>query len=98
MSIRPNNLQGHGKQITWGFLGKRVTYKNHGFKEVPDLTTEEQVQRLLNKTKPWSYKPGRDIVVGMGGEPPIPVETFNLQTAQGDNLQTAGGDNLLWTT
>lgn len=31
-------------------------------------------------------------------EQPTPVETFYLETAQGDALQTAQGDNILWTT
>jgi hypothetical protein len=94
--LRPNNIQGANKKVTWGVLGKRKTYVNQGFVEQPELTEEERRQQLLEKKKSWSYKPGRDIVVGMGGAAAPPPETFYLQTAQGDALQTAGGDNILW--
>lgn len=99
MSIRPLPAGQEGK-ITWGVLGKRQTYTNKAFKSVPDLTTEEKRQELLNKMKPYNSMDyiGRTIfVVGGSGEAPTPpVETFYLQTAQGDNLQTAQGDNILW--
>lgn len=68
MKLRPNNLQGHGKKINWGVFGKKKTYVNQGFVEEKPLTEEERKQQILDKQKAWSYKPGRDIVVGLGSE------------------------------
>lgn len=42
-------------EIQHGFIGKFKTYKKLGFKEVPDLSTEEKQAQLLEKMKPWSY-------------------------------------------
>lgn len=44
-------------EIQHGFLGKFKTYKKAGFKEVPDLTTEERQAELLKKMKPWVFDP-----------------------------------------
>lgn len=44
-------------EIQHGFIGKFKTYKKLGFKEVPDLSTEEKQAQLLEKMKPWSYDP-----------------------------------------
>jgi len=44
-------------EIQHGFLGKFKTYKKAGFKEVPDLTTEEKQAQLLEKMKPWAFDP-----------------------------------------
>ncbi|MCH9718062.1 MAG: hypothetical protein K0U52_13415, partial [Gammaproteobacteria bacterium] len=44
-------------EIQHGFIGKFKTYKKLGFKEVPDLSTEEKQAELLEKMKPWSYDP-----------------------------------------
>lgn len=87
------------KEIKHGFLGKWNTYKKVGFKEVPP-TTEERAQAIREKLQPWIYDPEKiKVKYGfVGGEELPPVETYYLQTAQGDNLQTAQGDNLLWTT
>lgn len=56
--------------------------------------------RPRNILKPFNYKDTRWVGSYFGGpvqaEEPTPVETFYLQTAQGDNLQTAQGDNILW--
>jgi len=53
--------------------------------------------------KPLSEKVGTgniwgSVIMNVPKEEAPPVETFYLQTAQGDNLQTAQGDNILWTT
>ena len=53
MSLRRNNIQGT-KKVTWGFLGKRNTYVNEGFKRLPELTEEERQQKLVDSLKPWS--------------------------------------------
>lgn len=68
MSIRPIPAGQDGK-ITWGVLGKRVTYKNQAFKEVPNLSPEERRQQLLEKAKPYTSDDylGKAIVVGGGG-------------------------------
>ena len=68
MSIRPIPAGQEGK-ITWGVLGKRITYKNQAFKEVPNLSTEERRQQLLEKAKPYTSDDylGKAIVVGGGG-------------------------------
>ena len=44
-------------EIQHGFIGKFKTYKKLGFKEVPDLSTEEKQAELLKKMKPWSFDP-----------------------------------------
>ena len=108
MSVRRNNIQGTNK-VTWGFLGKRTSYVNQSFERVPELTEEERRKKLVENLNSWSvsktkkridFAPIEDNYARGGTDvfsPPIPVETFNLQTAQLDNLQTAGGDNILWT-
>jgi hypothetical protein len=103
MSIRPNPAGQEGK-ITWGVLGKRKTFVNQAFKEVPDLSTEERKQQLLDKMKPYNSQDylGREIfVVGGNGQTPTPtptpVETFYLTNLVGDPLiTTTTGDNLIW--
>ena len=42
-------------EIQHGFIGKFKTYKKLGFKEVPELSTEEKQREILNKMKPWVY-------------------------------------------
>ena len=42
-------------EIQHGFPGKFKTYKKVGFKEVPDLSTEEKQREILDKMKPWVY-------------------------------------------
>jgi len=46
-------------EIQHGFPGKFKTYKKVGFKEVPELSTEEKQQEILNKMKPWVYDPSK---------------------------------------
>ena len=75
MKLRPNNLQGHGKKVSHGVFGKKKQYVNQGFKELPTLTEEERQRLLVDKLKPYTYKPGRDIVVGMGEPLPSPTPT-----------------------
>jgi hypothetical protein len=101
MSIRPKPAGQEGK-ITWGVLGKRKTFVNQAFKEVPDLSTEERKQQILDKMKPYSSEDYLDKVIfvvgGNGDEPaPPPVETYFLTTLVGDPLiTTTTGDNLTW--
>tara|TARA_R110000822_G_scaffold95196_12_gene217869 strand:+ start:3012 stop:4097 length:1086 start_codon:yes stop_codon:yes gene_type:complete len=73
MKLRPNNLQGQGKNIRHGHWLKRKNYVNQGFVESPELTEEERRAKLLDKKAAWSYKPGRDIVVGVGEALPEPT-------------------------
>ena len=85
------------EKITHGFLGKLKTYQIP-VPQVKEKTTEERFAALQDAIKPWEFDPNKLVRYGgyVGGTPPI-VETYYLQTAQGDNLQTAQGDNLLWT-
>lgn len=69
MSIRPIPA-GQDGSFTWGPLGKRRKYINAAFKEVPNLSTEEKRQQLINKMKPYNSEDylGKEIyVVGGGG-------------------------------
>jgi hypothetical protein len=71
-------------EIQHGFIGKFKTYKKLGFKEVPDLSTEEKQAQLLEKMKPWSYDPKKikpkfsmmaKAVSGTTGPVPSPTPT-----------------------
>jgi len=71
-------------EIQHGFPGKFKTYKKVGFKEVPDLSTEEKQAELLEKMKPWSYDPKKikpkfsmmaKAVSGTTGPVPSPTPT-----------------------
>jgi len=85
-------------RISHGFLGKFKTYEIP-VPQVKELTLEEREKALREKIKPWVFEPEK--LVRIGGyvpttTPPPPVETFYLETAEGDALQTAQGDNILW--
>ena len=58
-------------------------------------TTRVDKRQIGNQRKRGVYLTGSFIQPNQE-EDVIPVETFYLQTAQGDNLQTAQGDNILW--
>ena len=86
------------RKIKHGFLGKTIYENKQEFKEVPP-STEERRRKIREKMNPWKFDPNKVLyAAGKGFAPTPPVETFYLQTAQGDNLQTAQGDNILWTT
>lgn len=84
------------ERISHGFLGKFKTYEIP-VPQVKKKTAEERFAELQDQIKPWEFDPSKLVRIGgYVGTTPI-VETYYLQTAQGDNLQTAQGDNLLWT-
>tara|TARA_R100000951_G_scaffold51546_2_gene43464 strand:- start:6055 stop:7194 length:1140 start_codon:yes stop_codon:yes gene_type:complete len=66
-------------EIQHGFIGKFKTYKKLGFKDVPDLSTEEKQAELLKKMKPWSFDPKKVktkfgfVESGSVGPTPTPV-------------------------
>jgi len=70
MSIRPIPA-GQESSFTWGPLGKRKKYINQAFKSVPNLTTDEKREMLMNKMKPYNSEDylGKEIFVVGGGEP-----------------------------
>lgn len=84
------------KEHIWGFVGKIRKFEILTETE-PELTIEERRKALLVKQKNWTADVSKMILAGgyVPGSTP-PVETYNLQTAQGDNLLTAQGDNLIW--
>lgn len=91
-------------EIQHGFPGKFKTYKKVGFKEVPELSTEEKQQEILNKMKPWVYDPSKIkakfsmMAKATSGTPaPTPPPGFDPDAQAFFTAVENGGDTLTTT-
>ena len=112
MSIRRNNLQGHDSKYTkHGLWTKRKTYRNTGFRQVPDLSIEERQKAIEEKLKPYKLDLSKHIVVeaahGPVGEvvpptPPVEVIIAPTGVTQYENVvltatTTGTSPTFIWT-
>lgn len=112
MSIRRNNLQGHDSKYTkHGLWTKRKTYRNTGFRQVPDLSIEERQKAIEEKLKPYKLDLSKHIVVeaahGPVGEvvpptPPVEVTIAPTGVTQYENVvltatTTGTSPTFIWT-
>jgi hypothetical protein len=72
MSIKPSN-NGQQKQVTWGVLGKRKTFKNAAQISLEKKQKKEQFN-LLEKLQPWSGEKDRQYQIMLTRGEPLPPE------------------------